>query len=149
MLSLLPSRVLRLMEFLGFSGDRVSVDLAQPCGLFWTLLFPTVISFEHAYHFPGARFVRAETGGSKQQPAVNSQHLDSPHVSSLHYRHPGWSQFKSVVVVQCHFTDDKTKIHSVCLMSFFPQVLVKQTYQRLRPCWSPTWQSFPMWATGL
>lgn len=36
MLSLLPSRVLKLMEFLGFSGDRVSADLAQARRLFWT-----------------------------------------------------------------------------------------------------------------
>lgn len=87
MLSLLPSRVLRLMEFLGFSGDRVSVDLAQPCRLFLDAV-SLVVSFEHAYHFPGAGFVRAETGSSKQQPAVNPQHLDSPHVPPLHYCHP-------------------------------------------------------------
>lgn len=84
MLSLLPSRVLKLMEFLGFSGDRVSADSAEAYCLLWTscLLTPS-------YYFPGARFVRTQTGSSEQQPAVDPQHLDSPDVPSLHYSHPG------------------------------------------------------------
>lgn len=95
MLSLLPSRVLRLMEFLGFSGDRVSgvsfTATMQSTSLWETDISNTaVMSFEHAYHFSGGWFVRAETGSSKQQPAVDPQHLDSPHVPSLHYGHPGW-----------------------------------------------------------
>lgn len=90
MLSLLPSRVLRLMEFLGFSGDRVGGVSLQSSVQSKSL--SDVDVFKHAPHFfplSGAGFVRAETGSSKQQPALDPQHLDSPHVSSLHYGHSG------------------------------------------------------------
>lgn len=43
MLSLLPSRVLRLMEFLGFSGDRVSVELDNLPLPFKMVMFLTML----------------------------------------------------------------------------------------------------------
>lgn len=76
----------------------VALASGQPCSpqrLFRTLMFPTQRSclLSGLFIFSGAWFVRAETGSGKQQPAVHPQHLDSAHVPSLHYGHPGWGSW--------------------------------------------------------
>lgn len=117
MLSLLPSRVLRLMEFLGFSGDRVSGNHAVHVSLErWCCLLSTLVIFQEL----GLSELRQGAASNSLRSILSTLTLLMFHL----YITVILGEAPAVKSIQI---SSRTKLRSMCLIPFFPQVLVKQT----------------------